>query len=176
MYPKQRQRKASGRQGLDYTTYAHVSRRPRSTVYPRHADHEPLASPPGFSADRVHQDDGEAQEYQSDSDAQSLREFYRAVGGNKGWRRQHGWSTASIDAKKVHFKDYDGVTVSHEGRVDHIRLNDNHLSVHIFQHAREFPLCTFPRWKQWNSWDMLSSLRHLTVLDLSNNSLRGGPV
>ena len=126
---------------------------------------------------REHLDDGEAL-----SEAQTLREFYRAIGG-KGWRQQYGWGAADVDAAQVDLNEFDGVTVGLGGRVDQIKLKDNDLSAHIFQRP-EFPMLVvetamflkLPRRKRWNSWDRLSSLRNLTVLDLSNNSLRGTQV
>lgn len=102
----------------------------------------------------------------AESEAQSLRKFHRAMGG-KGWRMKHGWSSKDADAHRVALGDYDGVTVGPGGRVDQIRLRDNNLSATVFLHHHpEY----FPR---LNRWGCLGGLQSLTVLDLSNNSLRG---
>lgn len=99
------------------------------------------------------------------SEARSLRKFHRVLGG-KGWRRKNGWSAADHDAPQFGLNDYDGVTVGPGGRVNQIRLRDNNLSATIFlRHSENFP--------RFNRWSCLSGLRFLTVLDVSNNSLRG---
>lgn len=98
-------------------------------------------------------------------EGRSLRKFHRAMGG-KGWRRKNGWSAADIDGLQFGLNDFDGVAMGLGGHVDQIRLRDNNLSANMFLHRPE-------HFHLFNRWSSLSSLRFLTVLDLSKNSLRG---
>ncbi len=90
-------------------------------------------------------------------ECRALRAFYRACRG-KRWYRKDGWSTPNRHAPQVCLNDFEGVTVRQDGCVDEIRLASNRLWT---ARTRE------------RGWRTLRSLRYLTVLDLSNNSLRG---
>lgn len=112
-----------------------------------------------------HINDEEAQDAQHSSDEhpvepselQALRGFYVATRG-RTWVRQNGWwRTANVNAPHRRLHELEGVTVGPRNRTTCIQLRDNNLKMRAAS----------------QNWRMLSSLHHLTVLDLGHNSLGG---
>lgn len=137
-------------------------------------------SAPGY---REHHDDEESQELSypvadhtaaEGSEARALRKFYLCTMG-KTWDRQRGWNTVRQDVPQDRMGEFEGVTMSPGGHTEKIQLRDNGLKTRRYRGC----LCVLKRLLYSpvpDLGDVLNSLRYLTVLDLSTNSLQGDNV